>query len=818
MTARRVLLIDSDPEFQQLLENQLGPHGFVVLTPPDPGNPLGQVKELGPAIIFIAVELPDKIGYALCNKAKKGPASHVPVVLVTSTVPASGFKSHRKLKVHADEYIDKRTMSEDEALRVVDQLVGLGGYPVQPVDDMDVEELDVDDLSISEVVEEADEPALEFSEADDEEATPEPVPEPPRPPMSSRPQTGGFEESAFGVDVEDLAEEIERAMDEVSGLHEMPHTLFASSSGLAEPAGGADDDVLSSARLHGRGETELPVDSTEFDADRTAVASPPHEQDSVPEPIETIPPPVMEAAEPLPPAPTPPGPQPPEPPIDEAESTIGDDLPAAPAFALDAGTASALGSGSDLDLGLEEVASQAEEEKSGVHERRFQVRVLQLEEEVARLKAQLDDARRQPAGGGAFSREREFLNLREVINKKEVEVLGLRETLAARDGEILAFRQTIRELRQERTGFDQKNVDLEREMLNMRERVDELDSERAHLAEQKATGDKLLGALRAELARMSEELGTERAARREEADALGREKARELDALRTELEDARSRGEAALEERYASDLRTLKEAYEETARERDAEVERRIEEERAAAESRREAALAEQARAHAEALAALEAEKATERAAAIAVVETQRDSDLADAERRREKDLAEADKRRVMELADAEQRRTADLAAAEEKRAAAENALVEKFEGERVALATEHREELGALDRRLAERDATLATHELTIRGLESDLEDVRESERGRVETIESLHRMLSDRDQRLSAHRAEIEELERVNRGYQEQILRAHQKIRADETTVDRAKKALAVALTLLDTDAGAGAAPRPEAGGNGR
>ena len=168
MTARRLLLIDSDPEFQQLLEDQLGPHGFVVLTPPDPSNPLAQVKELGPAVIFIAVELPDKIGYALCNKAKKGPASHVPVVLVTSTVPASGFKSHKKLKVHADEYIDKRTMASDEPLRVIDQLVGLGGY-VASGDDMDVEELDVEDLDLAEDVEGR---PHEFAEDDDEEATP----------------------------------------------------------------------------------------------------------------------------------------------------------------------------------------------------------------------------------------------------------------------------------------------------------------------------------------------------------------------------------------------------------------------------------------------------------------------------------------------------------------------------------------------------------------------------------------------------------------------------------------------------------------------
>ncbi len=809
MTARRLLLIDSDPEFQQLLEDQLGPHGFVVLTPPDPSNPLAQVKELGPAVIFIAVELPDKIGYALCNKAKKGPASHVPVVLVTSTVPASGFKSHKKLKVHADEYIDKRTMASDELLRVIDQLVGLGGYVPQSVEDMDVEELDVDDLDLAE---DADGRPHEFAEDDDEEATPEPVPEPIRPMMARPPSSGGFDDNGFGVDI-DLADEIDRAMDEVSGIREMPHALFDSSGGLALSEEDGDDDVLSSADPSQRDGERTSVGEGDF-GDRTAVASPPDLPDLEPEPERLPAAPTPAAAAPPEPAPLPPAAAPP----DDGEVTVGDHLPEPPPpRAPEPSPIQALGSGPDLDLGLEEVASQAAEERSGVHDKRYQMRVLQLEEEIARLKAQLDDARRAPASGGSFSREREFLNLREVINKKEKEIIELRETLAARDGELLTFRQTIRELRQERTDFDQKNVELEREMLNMRERVEELDAERAQFADQKATSDRLLAALRGELARANEELGSERASRREEMESLAREKSRALENLKSELEEARTRAEAALEERHSGDLRTLKEAYEETAREKEAELARRLEEERAAAESRREQAVAELARTHAEALERIEREKAAERDAAVAAAESRRDSDLAEAERRREKDLADADRRRVMELADAEKRRTADVAAAEEKRAAAENALAEKFEGERAALAQEHREELAALDRRIAERDATVATHELTIRGLESDLEEAREAERSRVETIDSLHRMLADRDQRLSNQRGEIDELERVNRGYQEQILRAHQKIRSDETTVSRAKKALAVALTLLDEpDGGAGA--RPDASGNGR
>ena len=71
---------------------------------------------------------------------------------------------------------------------------------------------------------------------------------------------------------------------------------------------------------------------------------------------------------------------------------------------------------------------------------------------------------------------------------------------------------------------------------------------------------------------------------------------------------------------------------------------------------------------------------------------------------------------------------------------------------------------------------------------------------RARADTIESQTALLGERDVRIAGLRQEVEELERQNAGYQEQVLRAFQKIKADETTVARAKKAMAIALTLLD------------------
>src|SRR5262249_12233055 len=67
----------------------------------------------------------------------------------------------------------------------------------------------------------------------------------------------------------------------------------------------------------------------------------------------------------------------------------------------------------------------------------------------------------------------------------------------------------------------------------------------------------------------------------------------------------------------------------------------------------------------------------------------------------------------------------------------------------------------------------------------------------------------IAERDQRIADLRREIEALEHENASYQERVLRAYQKIKADEAMVARAKKAMAIALTVLDDPANPKAEP---------
>ena len=110
---RRVLLIDADMGSRDTLTRELGRYkGVVVMTEADADRGLcDRGGRRAGSLIVIAVEEPDKIGFKVFQKCKKGALAKVPVMLVTSSVSADSFAKHRGLKVHADEYIDKRDMS-----------------------------------------------------------------------------------------------------------------------------------------------------------------------------------------------------------------------------------------------------------------------------------------------------------------------------------------------------------------------------------------------------------------------------------------------------------------------------------------------------------------------------------------------------------------------------------------------------------------------------------------------------------------------------------------------------------------------------------
>ncbi|HZJ67034.1 MAG TPA: response regulator, partial [Kofleriaceae bacterium] len=152
---RRILLIDADPAFRAALAQQLERYRFEIAAEPDVEQALAQGAAQPPALLMVAVEEPDKAGFKVFQRCKKGPLARVPIVLVTATVSPDSFAKHRGLKVHADDYLDKRALSDGELLGKIDSLVGLGD-PAARADDADEIPLSSDDMVLEETIGEDD--------------------------------------------------------------------------------------------------------------------------------------------------------------------------------------------------------------------------------------------------------------------------------------------------------------------------------------------------------------------------------------------------------------------------------------------------------------------------------------------------------------------------------------------------------------------------------------------------------------------------------------------------------------------------------------
>ncbi|HMG55238.1 MAG TPA: response regulator, partial [Kofleriaceae bacterium] len=155
---RRILLIDADPAFRASLAQQLARYRFDIASEPDAERAFALAASEPPTLVMVAVEEPDKAGFKVFQRCKKGALGGVPIMLVTSSVAPESFAKHRGLKIHADDYLDKRSIGAGELLGKIDGLVGLG----EPADVLDMSH-EADEIALS-----SDDMVLEESVGEDD--------------------------------------------------------------------------------------------------------------------------------------------------------------------------------------------------------------------------------------------------------------------------------------------------------------------------------------------------------------------------------------------------------------------------------------------------------------------------------------------------------------------------------------------------------------------------------------------------------------------------------------------------------------------------
>ncbi len=730
----KVLVFESDPAFAGELRDELGRLGCNTTVVDDGNAGLAQATSDRPDLILLSIELPRMNGFSVCNKLKKDPSlKDVPLIIMSSESSNETFEQHKKLRTRAEDYVHK-PIAFGELLQHIQTFVELAPPSSSTVDaaiviDDEIEigstdyviEADVDPDGMSPAHAHA---LLERGQYLSEIAA--------QPPPSSSSAVGGstmgaepidtdvdaFAESAFGRLTGPDAS-LAPALGSAPAVPDSRPPSRDSRSMLAEPMPGARESRPPSRDSRPAPHDSRPAPPRNGASEAVAPGFPPR--------ILTAPLPVRSPTRP--------------------PSTV--DI-------------------ADYDRLREELnrtRARTTELEGELRETRAEIDRLRLDVgESERLSNEVDELRAKLASsakaGGISSRD--FLDLREALNRKDKEILALKEQLARKDREAMELQDKQLAFERTKADVEERLLALERELAETKEANETLGADRdlakkaaddarsrfertradleskdrqfAELrgrhADELAARDTKLGALRAELDQV---LANERAEHARAADQAEQRR-------RADLDQARRDREAAMAEAREEAQREQQEAIAATRRE--------VEERLADAQKHEEAAL--------EALRAEHIEKIRE-------VENDRDARIAQIQSSTSRELGEIRERSYQLEADLSTAR-GELGALRETKAREDASTTER---------------LAELERRLSE--AQNARDDFGMR-LASASE--------RVATLESelatASQDLGDTKQKLAVEASRAD--------------KAQSKWQGDRLSLERAKDALAVALAQIE------------------
>ncbi len=110
MDTKKILLADPSESVRKVIANAFEDEAFELITACDYDCAVEKVATEAPSLILVAVSLPGKDGYALCENIK-GKNSLIPVVMLVGTDET--LNSEEALKVRADDYFTRPFNSQD---------------------------------------------------------------------------------------------------------------------------------------------------------------------------------------------------------------------------------------------------------------------------------------------------------------------------------------------------------------------------------------------------------------------------------------------------------------------------------------------------------------------------------------------------------------------------------------------------------------------------------------------------------------------------------------------------------------------------------
>ncbi|MFH1347132.1 MAG: response regulator, partial [Candidatus Margulisiibacteriota bacterium] len=103
--AKKILVIDDEPDVLQVLSMFLGNAGFETETAIDAKTAGEKIQNTPVDLILLDIMLPDKSGFQFCEELKKTSFASIPIVMVSAKTDAADIV--KGLRSGADDYITK---------------------------------------------------------------------------------------------------------------------------------------------------------------------------------------------------------------------------------------------------------------------------------------------------------------------------------------------------------------------------------------------------------------------------------------------------------------------------------------------------------------------------------------------------------------------------------------------------------------------------------------------------------------------------------------------------------------------------------------
>ncbi|MEW5735292.1 MAG: response regulator [Thermodesulfobacteriota bacterium] len=108
---KRILVVDDEPDFSNIVKSYLEKEGFAVEQAFDGAEGLAKVKANPPDAIVLDVMMPEKDGYAVCAELKHDKKYQgIPILLLTavaSHVSSTRYSHYDGASTEADDYLPK---------------------------------------------------------------------------------------------------------------------------------------------------------------------------------------------------------------------------------------------------------------------------------------------------------------------------------------------------------------------------------------------------------------------------------------------------------------------------------------------------------------------------------------------------------------------------------------------------------------------------------------------------------------------------------------------------------------------------------------